>query len=308
MPPEETPIPRRKFLQLATAALAAGPAILGSTTAHAAEKAASERTPSHGTAASPGLVRIASVSTSVEGGLLPALIAAFEAETGLKVALTADDDLYRPAREGRFDLLISHFGHRDVEKFVLKGFGLWPRTVFSNQLGLFGPPSDPAGVRGLTDLVQAFRRIAEARAPYVMNETKGLTYLTEILWNAAGRPPKGPWFIDPGTSKRDAIVLAAERKAYVLWGLTPFTREQKAAHEALVPLVTADPLLQRIMVSIVVNPERMPGVNVAGASRFQKFLLSPQTQARIMKVHYPGIEQASWTPAGRHNAGSALPG
>ncbi len=220
--------------------------------------------------------------------------------------MTADDDPFDPAQAGKFDLVISHFGHRDTEEFVLNGFGLWPRTVFSNQLALFGPPSDPAKVRDLPDLVTVFRRIAETKALYVLNETKGLRYLTEILWNAAGRPSKGSWFIDSGASKKDAILLAAERKAYVLWGLTPFLRERKAAQGKLVPIVTADPLLQRIMVSIVVNPERVPGVNVAGASSFQKFLLLPSTQAKITKIHYPGAEQAVWAPAGRNNAGSAL--
>jgi ABC-type tungstate transport system permease subunit len=141
-----------------------------------------------------------------------------------------------------------------------------------------------------------------------LNETKGLRYLTEILWNAAGKPPKGPWFIDSGISKKDAIALAAKHKAYVLWGLTPFLREQNATHRDLVPLVTADPLLQRIMVSIVVKPERVPGVNEAGAAEFQKFLLLPATQAMIMGTHYPGAKQAVWGSAGRHNAGPALPG
>ena len=303
---EEEPIPRRSFLKLTTTALAAGSTILtGIASARAVEPAASQGSKDK---PDPGLVRVASVSTSVEGGLLPTLVESFRAETGLRVALTADDDLYDPAKEGEFDLVISHFGHRDVEDFVLKGFGLWPRTVFSNQLALFGPPSDPARVRGQSDIVKAFRQIAKAKAPYVLNGTKGLRYLTEILWNAAGSPPRGQWFIDPGNSKKDAVALAAERKAYVLWGLTPFLREQKVAHGELVPLVTADPMLQRIMVAIVVNPERVPRVNVAGATRFQKFLLSPTTQAKIMKVHYPGAEQAVWAPAGRHNAGYALPG
>jgi len=65
-------------------------------------------------------------------------------------------------------------------------------------------------------------------------------------------------------------------------------------------------MLQRVMVSVVVNPERVSGVNAADAARFQKYLLSPATQARILEIHYPGIKQAVWAPAGRHNAGSAL--
>ncbi len=308
MAPEEDAVPRRSFLKVAATALAAGPAILtGFATARAADPARPSGSKSgHADVSAPGLVRIASVSTSVEGGVLPTLVESFKSETGLNVALTADDDPYDPDKTGQFDLIISHFGHRDTEKFVLKGFGLWPRTVFSNQLALFGPSSDPAKVRGLPDLVEAFHRIAETKAPYVLNETKGLKYLTETLWNAAGRPARGGWFVDSGASKKDAILQAAERKAYVFWGLTPFLREQKAAQGKLVPLVTADPLLQRIMVSIVVNPERVPGVNAAGASSFQKFLLLPSTQAKIMKIHYPGTE-AVWAPAGRNNAGSALP-
>jgi tungstate transport system substrate-binding protein len=303
------PISRRKFLKLATTAIAAGPAILtGTESALAAASAGmAGKNSKKAAAADPRLVRVASVSTAVEGGLLPVLIKQFRAETGLKVDLTRDDDLYGPAREGKFDLAISHFGHRDVESFILNGFGQWPRTVFSNQVGLFGPPSDPAKVRGLPSLVQAFRQIAQAKAPYVMNETHGLRYLTEIAWHAAGKPPKSPWFINPGVNKKDAILLAAERGAYVMWGLTPFLREQKAARGRLVPLVTADPILQRIMVSIVVNPERVPGVNASGASRFQEYLLLPATQAKILETHYPDIKQATWAPAGRHNAGSALP-
>ena len=304
---EDVPIPRRTFLTLATTALAVGSSILASPTlAPAADSAAAPGAQNHpGGVTNPGLVRIASVPTSVEGGLLPALIESFKSESGINVTLTEDDDPYHPAKEGKFDLVISHFGHRDVEEFILKGFGLWPRTVFSNQLCLFGPPSDPAQVRGL-DLVEAFRRIAAAKRPYVMNETKGLKYLTEILWNAAGKPPRGRWLIDSGASKKDAIALAVEHKAYVFWGLTPFLREEKITRRKLVPLVTKDPLLQRIMVSVVVNPEHVPGVNVADATKFQKFLLSPSTQARILKINYPGVKQALWAPAGRHNAGSFL--
>jgi hypothetical protein len=54
------------FLRIATTALATGPAILKGSRAVAAE-------PGRGTAARSDLVRIASVTTSVEGGVLPAL-------------------------------------------------------------------------------------------------------------------------------------------------------------------------------------------------------------------------------------------
>ena len=306
---ENVSVPRRTLLTIATTVLAACSIMLAAATV--AQSSDATDTPGnvlrHEGTVNPSLVRIASVPTSVEGGLLPFLVDIFTSETGLKVIITADNDPYDPAKMGKFDLVISHFGHRDVKNFVLKGFGSWPQTVFSNQLCLFGPPSDPAKVRGMSDLVRAFRRIADAKAPYVVNETKGIEYLTEILWNAAGKPSKGSWFIDPGINKNEAILLAAKRKGYVIWGLTPFLREQKEAQGGLVPLVTADPMLQRIMVSVVVNPENVQGVNASGAEKFQRFLLLPSTQAKIRKFHYPGVKGAVWAPAGRHNAGSILP-
>ncbi len=260
-----------------------------------------------GIKASPGAVRIASVSTAVEGGVLTALAEKFHAETGLEVKITSTDDPYSSAKKGDADLVISHFGHRDTERFVQSGFGFWPRTVFSNQLALFGPSADPAKVRGLTDLVQAFRQIAQAKAPYIVNDTRPIRYLTEILWLAAGKPPKNSWYTDDGGSKSDAISLAASRGGYVLWGITPFVREKNEKHLGLEPLVTQDPLLLRIMVSVVVNPRRVRGANSAAALRFQDFLLSPSAQAMMLGIRYPGATQTIWAPAGRHNAASLLP-
>src|SRR5689334_8453549 len=79
--------------------------------------------------ASPGLVRIASVPTAVEGRVLPELVAS----AAVRTEITANPDAYDAARAGHADLVISHYGHRDAEKFVLDGLGEWPRTVFSNQ-------------------------------------------------------------------------------------------------------------------------------------------------------------------------------
>jgi tungstate transport system substrate-binding protein len=176
-------------------------------------------------------------------------------------------------------------------------------------MALLGPPADPARVKGLTDAGEAFRRIAAARAPFVLNHIEGVQYLTEILWNAAGRPDRTGWLLDEGRRKDDAIRFASERGGYSLWGLTPFLRLQREAASPLnlEPLVVADPLLQRMLVSIVVKPAKTPGVNVAGALAFQNFLLEPATQARIREVRYPGAEGVLWVPGGRHNRTAMLP-
>jgi tungstate transport system substrate-binding protein len=257
--------------------------------------------------AEPTVVRVASVKTAVEGTVLPALIARFEHSSPYRVRLVTGTQVYDLARNGQIDLVVSHYGHHDAEAFVLDGLGEWPRTIFSNQMALLGPPSDPASVRGLGDLGEAFSRIAQGRHKYLLNDIDGVHYLTEILWNAAGRPDRTEWFLDDRGSKDAAIERASALGAYVLWGLTPFLRLGGDTPLALEPLVLADPLLQRMLVSIIVKPGGVRRVNAAGANALQAFLLSPVTQAAIRTIHYPGKQVVSWVPAGRHNRTEILP-
>jgi tungstate transport system substrate-binding protein len=242
-----------------------------------------------------------------DGGLYDDLLPDFEQQTGYQVELTTGQDVYGPARDGQADVVLSHYGHKDAQAFVQDGFGQWPQPVVSNQLALLGPPEDPAQVRDLTDLVEAFRRIANTQAPFVVNDIEGVKYLTEILWNAAGSPEKEGWYSDQGLQGQNAIVEAAQQGGYVLWGLTPFLRTQHQDEVELQPLVLNDPLLQRIMVTVAVNLDKVAGVNVEGVTAFQHYLLAPATQARIRAFRLPGIDQQIWWPAGRTNASHALP-
>lgn len=236
-----------------------------------------------------------------------ALIAAFEQGSRYRVELTTSSELYNLAREGKVDLLVSHYGHRDAERFVMDGLGEWPRTLFSNQMALVGPPGDPAGVRNFHDAGEAFRKIAETRSKFVLNDLDGVRYLTEILWHAAGRPDRTGWFLDLRASGETAVQRASQLGAYALWGLTPFLRLRKSTPLALEPLVLADPLLQRMMVSILVKPGGARDVNTGGATALQAHLLAPAVQAQIRTIRYPGVDMVTRVAAGRHNRTAVLP-
>jgi tungstate transport system substrate-binding protein len=254
------------------------------------------------------VVRLYSVVTAVEGGLLGDLVPDFERQTGYRVKLAArSPDVYGPARAGKADLVISHYGHKNAEAFVLDGYGAWPETVFFNPMALLGPPSDPAQVRGFTDAAEAFGRIATTNSPFVVNNIEGVKYLSEILWNAAGRPDRTGWYQDTGLREHDAIAGAAQQSGYTFWGLTPFLTAQQHGPVSLEPMVLEDPLLRRIMVSVRVMPKHVSGLNTRGAAAFQQYLLEPATQARIRAFRYLGIDQQIWWPAGRDNAGALLP-
>jgi tungstate transport system substrate-binding protein len=248
-----------------------------------------------------GTVRLALVNVPDE--LLRPLLPDFQKQTGLQAEIVyAGNDPFGAGREGKADLVISHYGHKGVEPFVTAGLGLWPHPVFANQMALLGPPADPAHVRGLTDAAEAFRRIAAARSPFLVNNGAGAKYLEEILWTSAAVHEKGDWYLNLKSEGRKAAQDAAQKRAYVLWGISPFLRLKRQGPVDLMLLVVGDPIFQRIMVSIIVNPAKVTGVNAEGAKAFQEFLVSPSTQARIRAFRYPDFDQQVWWPAGRHNS------
>ena len=137
---------------------------------------------------------------------------------------------------------------------------------------------------------------------FLVNGSDGNRYIEDILWAKAGSPAKGDWHLDRHVQGPQAAREAAKEGAYFLWGVPPFLRLKRQAPLELEPLVTADPIFQRIMVAVVVNPKKVSGIDDAGAEAFQKFLLAPATQARIAAFRYPDLNQQVWWPAGRHNS------
>lgn len=250
------------------------------------------------------VVRVAVVNTP--DVLLNALLPSFQERFGYRVNLAIGEGAFDVARAGNADLVIAHYGHQGTEAFVSEGLGRWPRMVFSNQAVLLGPLRDPVGIRGWVDAVEGFRWMVRRGGEFVVNNAPTERYLAELLWDAAGRPAKTGWWLDLGLRDQAAIEFAAQRGAYTLWGMIPFLRLKEQTDLRLDAMVSEDPLLQRVMVSIVVNPQRTPGVNEAGALALQRFLLEPGTQARIRAFRHDGLLQQTWWPAGRFNAGTDL--
>lgn len=257
------------------------------------------------------VVRMAVVITPESSGLLQQLLAEFEKQSGLKVAVDSRQDVFGMARDGKADLVLAHYGHGGTEAFCMEGFGLWPRPVFANQAALIGPASDPAHIAGARDAVEAYRRIAEAKAAFVVNNAATEKYLADLLWQAAGQPDRTGWYRDKGlrnqAATKDAIEAAVKEQGYTLWGLVPFLKYQEEHPDCgMKALVTDDPLFHRIMVTVVVRPEKISGVNAEGARALERFLVAPETQARIRAFRVPGFAGQVWWPAGRNNSGAYL--
>jgi tungstate transport system substrate-binding protein len=259
------------------------------------------------------VVRVAAVITPESSGLLRQLLVDFETKSGSKVVIDSRQDVFGLAREGQADVVIAHFGHGGTEAFCTEGLGHWPRPVFSNQAAIIGPASDPAKVHGSRDAVEAFRRIAAAKAPFIVNNSATEKYLADVLWEAAQKPDRAGWYRDKGlrnqAETKDAIEAAVKEQGYTLWGLVPFLKyAEEHPQSGMQALCTEDPLLQRLMVTVVVRSEKVAGVNLAGAKSLERFLIAPNTQARIRAYRMAGFDGPVWWPAGRNNSGEFLRG
>lgn len=272
---------------------------LGMDTASHAEAAFAQR---HG-----AVIRLGTITAVQIGGLLDELLADFEQLTGNRVTVSTGVDsdaaspaaaLYELAHAGKLDIVISHWGVDELEGSVGEGLVRWPVMFAANSNGAFiTPPSDPAGVRGVTDPVEAFQLIAQRRSPFVVNDR----YVTDTLWDAAGRPDKQDWYLDLGLSGQAAIREAARRGGYSTWGLRPFLAMQEQHPLDLQAWVFQDSLLQRVIASAVVNPGPGRTVNVKGALALQRYLLESATQARIRMFRHPDFDHPIVWPAGHHN-------
>jgi len=244
-------------------------------------------------------VQLAVVNTPHDSGLLNYLLKDFEIESGINVDIYSGSDVYQRARNGKADIVISHYGKAGLSEFVLDELGSWPKMVFSNQAALIGPTDDPANVSSTSSIAVALELIAASGNILIANNNEGLMAIIET----AQINPKdhSAWFKDTGLAKGQAIKAAERDKAYVLWGAIPFLKFKQKHNSSLTLLLTEDPSLQRIMAITRVNPEHFSDINSEAAKRLEDYLLSHQTQAKIKTFRVEGYEGQLWWPAARHN-------
>jgi tungstate transport system substrate-binding protein len=272
----------------------------------AASTSVGQPTASPASAVRTDVVRLSSVVIPFESKLYAQLLPEFERRSGYKVDVVTGQDVYGPARAGRADIVLSHYQHEGVSAFVQEGFGQWPRLVFSSPGAIIGPSTDPAKIRGLTDAVEAFRKIADAGAPFIVNDIDGLRYVGEVILRSAGLATTAGWYMDKGLRGPMAMQVAAQAGGYTMWGLVPFLRTQQQANLALEPLLTRDQILKSVMATIVVNDKKVGGVNVKGAASLQQYLMESETQAMIRNFRMAGVSEQVWWPAAQDNEKAAF--
>jgi tungstate transport system substrate-binding protein len=99
---------------------------------------------------------VQSTTSTQNSGLYDHLLPQFTEQTGIDVRVVAvgTGQAIKNARNGDGDVLLVHAKSVE-EQFVADGFGVSRADVMYNDFIIVGPASDPAGVKGMTDVTAA---------------------------------------------------------------------------------------------------------------------------------------------------------
>ncbi len=232
---------------------------------------------------------ILSTTTSTQdSGLLDEWIPMFEAENpySVKVIAVGSGQAIEMGRNGEADVLLVHSPAAE-EKMVADGFGVNREAVMHNDFLMVGPASDPAGVKGATSAVDAFTRIANTQFKFISRGDDSGTNTKELaVWKSANITPSGAWYIESGKGMGDTLQIASEQGAYTLTDNATYLFMQDTLNMAI--LFQGDKVLFNPYHVIMVNPEKYPDINSAGAQAFEDFVLSTDAQ-EFLNVY--GVDQ-----------------
>jgi tungstate transport system substrate-binding protein len=239
---------------------------------------------------------LATTTSTEASGLLNVLIPAFTKKTGIEVEplVLGTGKALETARLGNADVVMVH-SPKDEDKFVADGFGIERRGFMKNDFVIVGPVADPAGIKGMTDAAEAFKKIYSSADTFISRGDKSGTEVKEQdIWTKANINPRicdadtAFLYISAGQSMGETIIMANEKSAYTLADRATWLGFRKKV--ALVLLVENDPILDNPYSIIVVNPKKHPHVNSTGANAFADWLCSSEGQDVINSFKIDGTQ------------------
>jgi tungstate transport system substrate-binding protein len=171
--------------------------------------------------ASNSFITLASTTSTQNSGLFRHILPMFKAYSGIDVRVIAvgTGQAIRLAEKGDADVLLVH--HKPSElKFVREGFGVRHKDVMYNDFVIIGPSSDPAGIKGTSDAVQALSKIKKSESLFASRGDDSGTNKKELgLWKLASvdvKTESGSWYRETGSGMGATLNVASGMQAYTL--------------------------------------------------------------------------------------------
>ncbi|MGA7208796.1 MAG: extracellular solute-binding protein [Pseudolabrys sp.] len=260
--------------------------------------------PGHSVAQEKSIV-VASTTSTQDSGLFGHLLPLFTGKTGVtvKVLSQGTGQALDSGRRGNADVVFMHAKSAE-QKFLAEGQGVKRFPVMYNDFVLIGPKSDPAGIKGMKDVAQAFKTIKDKQATFISRGDHSGTHLAELaLWNKdAGvdiENDNGAWYESIGRGMEPTLHMASAKGGYVLSDRGTWIHFKNKGDLQI--LVEGDKRLFNQYGVILVNPDKHPNVKKELGQAFIDWLISPDGQKAIADYKING-EQLFYPNATDPNA------
>ena len=235
-------------------------------------------------------IKMATTTSTDNSGLLQYLLPKFEADCKCKIHYTAvgTGAALKLGQNGDVDVVLVHARPAE-DKFVAAGYGVNRRDVMYNDFVIVGPASDPAGIKGMHNPLEALKKLHASGATFVSRGDDSGTNKKELAyWKAIGIKPGGPHYLAVGQGMGATLTVAGEKQAYTLSDRATYTTY--AAKTGLEIVGQGDKKLLNPYGVIAVNPKRYPNINYEGAMTFVKWMTAPTGQKAIGDYRFKGAQ------------------
>src|ERR1017187_10595084 len=121
---------------------------------------------------------VASTTSTQDSGLFEYLLPLYKQKTGVtvKVISQGTGQALDTGRRGDADVVFVHAKSAE-EKFLAEGQGVKRFPVMYNDFVLIGPKSDPASIKGMKDVGNAFTTIKDKQASFISRGDRSGTHI-----------------------------------------------------------------------------------------------------------------------------------
>lgn len=217
---------------------------------------------------------LAATSDLEESGVVQAWVKDFQSRSGYEVetVFAPDQDVLEMAMHGECDLLITHEPDEEEQRERMNYLES-RQEVMHDDYVVVGPPDDPAGAGEAENAVGAFRKIAEAKKPFILRtDGSGTAYKERMTWAASGVEEVGGWLIETEAGTDDTLRQASLEGAYTLSDRSNFQR--LSGELGLEILLEGDEGLNNPYHVMQVSGLPYPDTNGKGAQEFINYLIS----------------------------------
>ena len=240
--------------------------------------------------ADDSLLRLATTTSTENSGLLAVLNPPFESKYGIKVHVLAfgTGKALQLGENGDVDLLLVHAPLAE-KAFIASGYGIDRTAVMYNDFILLGPNQDPANVRAVKTIIDAFNLIADNESYFVSRGDDSGTHKKELaIWNKSQFTPTtdNEWYWSVGQGMGASLNIADNKRTYILSDRGTYLAYRE--NLKLVILFEKGDMLHNPYHIIAVNPAKHAGVNYSLAKKYLEYVTSVEGQRIIKNLRING--------------------